>query len=139
MASEKAIYWTALGVMALLFGNSLAVRQHEVGDRLAHRALAAVEQLSSEITSQMDAAIMALNQTGNPSAYSTVAAARVQARLAAVQGKLACAEARLARRQAQQTRVMALAQVRKVVVVCPRPSLPPNPPRPVVALDRDSI
>jgi hypothetical protein len=127
MASEKGMYWIAVGVMALLFGNSMVVRQHDLYSRLAHHAIAAVGQVLDEATTHIDAAIMTLSQPGNRSAYPAFAVARAQARLASVQAKLACGEARLARLQAQQERAMALAQVRSAKVVCPRQRLRSQP------------
>jgi hypothetical protein len=127
MASGKVIYWIAVGTMALLFGNSLAVRQHDLYARFARRTLAAAQQVLGEATSHVDAAMIALSQTGRRSAYPVTAAARVQARLASVQAKLACGEARLARLQAEQERAMALAQVRVAMVACPRQTLRSQP------------
>ena len=40
MASEKGIYWLAVGMMAVLFSNLLAVRQHDLCARFARRTLA---------------------------------------------------------------------------------------------------
>ena len=139
MASEKGIYWFAVGMMALLFTNSLAVRQHDLCDRLARRTLAAVRQVFDEAATHIDTAIMALSQPGNRSTYPAFAAARAQARLASVQGKLACGEARLARLQAQQERAMALAQVRGAMEVCPRQSLRSRASQPTIAPYRGSI
>jgi hypothetical protein len=139
MASEKGIYWLAVGMMAVLFGNSLAVHQHDLYPRLARRTLAAAEQVFDEATSHIDTAIMASSQPGNRSTYPAFVAARGQTRLASVQAKLACGEARLARLQAHQERMMALAQVRSAMVVCPRQSFESRPPHSVVTLGRDSI
>jgi hypothetical protein len=127
MASEKGIYWLAVGMIALLFGNSLAVRQHDLYPRLARRTLAAAEQVFDEATSYIDTAIMASSQPGNRSTYPAFVAARAQVRLASVQAKLACGEARLARLEAHQERAMALAQLRGAVVVCPRQRLRSQP------------
>jgi hypothetical protein len=127
MASEKGIYWLAVGMMALLFTNSLAGRQNDLCARFARRMLASAQQVVAEATSHVDPAILALSQPSNRSTYPAFAAARAQARLASVQAKLACGEARLARLQAQQERAMALAQVRVAMEVCPRQRLRSQP------------
>jgi hypothetical protein len=127
MASEKGIYWLAVSMMALLFGNSLAVRQHDLRARLTRRAVAAAEQVFDEATTHVDTAVMASSQPGNRSTYPAFVAARGQTRLASVQAKLACGEARLARLQAHQERAMALAHLRGAVVVCPRQRLRSQP------------
>ena len=60
MVFEKAAYWMAVGVLALLVSNHLAGRYEDGARRLASQSLAAVEQVSGQATRVMATAEMML-------------------------------------------------------------------------------
>jgi hypothetical protein len=122
MASERAIYWMAVAVLAVFLGNHF-VSKHE-GGCTADRAVAAVQRLSGEA-----AHFLAMGQAmlghGSRFASSEVAMARVQGQFASIEDGFARQEAACARSQARHARVMALQQMERarIRVICPRTSV----------------
>ncbi len=120
MASEKAIYWMAVGLMALVAGNHF---MNKIDQKcLNGRALAVVQQLSSEATHSLAMAEAMFSRTSLPWSDAEASGARVQAQLASVQTMVARQEAACARVEAQRARIMALQNMRRVEmrVICPR-------------------
>ena len=123
MASERAIYWMAVGVVALLLGQHFVSRND--GRCLANRSLAAVQQLSSRANHLMAMAEGILGQA-TPQFPSTEAEfAGIQTRFASLDSQIARQQAACARLQAEEARRMALQQVQQMRLeeVCPRQRL----------------
>jgi hypothetical protein len=119
MASERAIYWMAVVVLAVFLGNHF-VSKHE-GGCFADRAVATVQRLSGEATHFL-AMGQAMLVHGSRFASSEVAMARVQGQFASLEAGLARQEAACARDQARHARMIALQQMEnaRIRVICPR-------------------
>jgi hypothetical protein len=132
MFFEKAAYWIAVGVLALLVGNNFLAR-HEGDVRcLATRSLAAIEQVSGDTTRLLATAEKMMLGRGEPryvQAQTMVACA--QSRLASVQSVIAQREAALARVDSERARMVAMRQFRPSVA-CPRQNLRMNIPQPSI-------
>ena len=117
MASEKAVYWVAVAVMAISLSNHFA-NKYESGC-VAERAISTVQRLSAEAGH-----FLAMGQVafGAAPRFTTpgVAVARVQGRFASMQAGIARQQAACARLQAQQARLMALQEMQHIRVFCPR-------------------
>jgi hypothetical protein len=133
MASEKAIYWAAVAVMAILLVNHFA-KKYE-GGCLTDRATATVQQLSAEASHLVAMGQMAFGATPRFTAPE-VAMARVQGRFASMQAGIARQQAACARLEAQHARLMALQQMQHIRVICPRQRLTVEVPQvPVIPSD----
>lgn len=107
MASEKALYWMAVGLMALVMGNHFVERFD--GRGLAERSMAAIEKLSAG-----SGHFLAMTLGGNSSSQcfrAQAALARAQSDFASVQTVIARQDAACARLQAERARLMALQQM----------------------------
>jgi len=126
MASEKACYWVALGVFALVVSNHFLTRHDGVIGSLSRQSLAVAERVSDHAThfTAMAGLMLDRNSTGLARAQANVACA--QARLASVQTVLARNQAAFARLETQRARVIVLEPARHTVV-CPRQVLRPIP------------
>ncbi len=94
MASEKGLYWLAVGMMGLFFMNSAAVRHEDWLSRLEARSIQVAEHISGGTMASLNLAEMKLGiRSGR--------CARTQAIPARMQAKLACMEAAMARHQAR--------------------------------------
>ena len=114
MASERATYWMAVGLMALLLGNHFAAKY----DRCLRESIAGV-----------------LERTPNL-APPDLFAAPVAAQLASMQAKIAQERAACAFVQSQRAQMMAMEQMEAVRLrgICPRPHVKiriPEPPAPI--------
>ena len=123
MASEKAIYWMAVGVAALFLGNSF-VGGRSLTPRVADRAMATAQRISTQAMryAMLAQVIFGRDEVGFVQAQTATAGA--QTRLAAVQTAMAHREAALARVQAERIRVLA----NRRIVACPRQNLVINLP-----------
>ena len=128
MISAKAGYWMAVGVVALFFGNSFALRHGDSVRCLADRAMAAVEQFSGSATRYIATAEVMLGRGETHLAGVQTRLACAQTRLASVQMVIASHQAALARVEAEQARMVAIEHLDRVVV-CPRQSLRMAMPR----------
>lgn len=117
MVFEKAAYWMAVGVLALIVSNNLASR-HGVNlgslnaGSLPNRSFAAVEQFAGDATGLVGTAEQIFGRAGTRFAHSQSTLACLQTRLASIQSRLAQREAVLARVQAQRARMVAMQQLR---------------------------
>jgi len=127
MTSEKATYWMAVGVLVLAVGNHFATKLD--GKFLADRTVAAVQRLSSQADHAVAMAEFMLGRTAMPVVQAQVSIARVQARLASVQTVMARQEAACARLQGERARMLALEELQRVRVVCPRQTVRVEIPR----------
>jgi hypothetical protein len=126
MNSEKTLYWVAVAVVALFAGNHFAAKYQ--GDCLGGRAIAAVQHVGAEAIHVAAMAESVFDET--PSfAGSEQAFAKVQGHLAYVQSRIARQQLGCAREQAQHARMIALQQMQRLRVVCPRQSITVELPR----------
>ena len=114
MASERAIYWIAVGLMALLLGNHFTAKY----DRCLRESIAGV-----------------LERTPSPPPPE-IFPAPVAAQLASMQAKIAQERAACALGQAQRVQMLAMEQMEAVRVrgICPRPQVKiriAEPPAPI--------
>jgi len=123
MAPEKAIYWMAVGVMALLLGQHFVGRYD--GRCLGDRSLAAVQQISVRASQLKAMAEGTLDRATPQFASSETELAGIQTRFASLDSAIARQQAACARLQAEQARRMALQQVQqmRLEVICPRQRL----------------
>ena len=112
MASEKAIYWSAVVVAALILGGQYANKFD--GQCLPGRLQAAVQRLSghSERLLSVAEVMMGRQQTQFASAESAVA--RAQCKLASVENMMARQQTACARIEAQRARMAAMQQVQQI-------------------------
>jgi hypothetical protein len=94
MASEKALYWLAVGMMGLFLMNSVAVRHQDWLNRLEARSIQVAERISGGTMASLNLGEMRLGLQSSPCARTRALPARMQA-------KLACMEAAMARHQAR--------------------------------------
>jgi hypothetical protein len=129
MASEKALYWMAVGVAALFLGNHYVSRFDS--RCLADRSLAAVQGLSGPANRFMAMAEVMLDRTSTNFDRTQSAVANAQTQFVSMQTAITRQEVDCVRVQAEQARTMALQQVRqmRLEVVCPRQTLKLNAPR----------
>ena len=122
MASEKALYWIGVSLLALFVGNHIALRHNDQVRCALRTSLSGNEQLSSHASRVMAAAEMLLGRGESRFDHAQMAVDGLQTRLASAQCALARHEAAFARVQAEHARMEAIQELRNTVV-CPRPSL----------------
>jgi len=129
MASEKAIYWMAVGLVAFSLGNHFVSRYN--GRCFAGRSLAAVQRLSGQASHFMSMAEAMLDRTSLPLVRTETEVARIQTSLASVDTIMARQQAACARVEVQRARTMAFQQLQQMhlEVVCPRQALKLSVPR----------
>jgi len=125
MASEKAIYWTAVGVLALAVMNGFVSQYRGWASRLADKSIAVVEQASEMAAGYVNLAAGRENDGFKPTERAVV---RAQVRLARVQSSLARHQAEMARVQAIRAQVMEPGI--QAVIACPRENLVITVPQP---------
>jgi hypothetical protein len=108
MTSEKAMYWMAVGVLAVGALNGLVNRVGELVPWLADRSLALVSQASQTAADYVETARMTLGGDQLELAPAPMAVVRAQTGLACIQATLARNQAALDRVQAQRLRVRVL-------------------------------
>jgi hypothetical protein len=120
MASEKALYWMSVGLLALVAGNSFLAR-HTAGLRsVARRSLVMAEMVSGHATGSLGRAEIVLGQRGMRFDHAQMAMACAQTRLAGVQAAMARHEGELANietERASQAVLEELNRERQVIVV----------------------
>jgi hypothetical protein len=128
MVPEKALYWTAVSVLALVAGNHFAARQADGVGCFVSRSLAVIQQVSGHTTRLMGTAEMTLGRNGAhfPTAQGKLACA--QTRLASVQAVIAQHEAAFAQVQAERAQLAVLQPLRGASI-CPRQRLRIATPR----------
>jgi hypothetical protein len=121
MASEKATYWMAVGLLALFMCNHFANRFD--GKCLASKAQVAAERISAQATHLMAMAEVAMGRTSTQFDRAQAAMAMAQVHMASMQTGFARRQAACAR--LQTSRAQALVQERmqqmQIQVVRPRP------------------
>ena len=134
MASEKALYWMAVGVAALFLGNSF-VGGRSLTPSVADRSMATAQRISGQAMRYATLAQVIFGRGEAGVVQAQTATARAQARLAVVQAATAHREAAMARIKAERIRVLASRRV----VACPRQDLVINLPEVPVIVSEGTI
>jgi hypothetical protein len=114
MTSEKALYWTAVSVLALAALNGFATCYRDWAGRVATRSIAMAEQaseLAAQYTGQRDANV------------DPTQCLRSQVRLARTRSTEARHQAELVRMQVEEIRAQVMAREIRAVVDCPERSI----------------
>ena len=122
MASEKALYWIGVGLLALFVGNHVALRHPDQVRCVLHASLSGNEQWSGHASQMMAAAEMLLGQGDSTFNHAQTAVDSLQTRLASAQCAFARHQSAFARPQAEHARIEAMQQLRSQTI-CPRQSL----------------
>jgi len=116
MATEKGLYWLALGLVAITLVNGTQFcRQCWLG-RLEDRSIALAQRLSGRTMFGLSLTEMRLGSQSYRCPRTQAAAARVQAKLACMEGAMARQQAEFARIQAERARLETLRQMRSDVL-----------------------
>jgi hypothetical protein len=115
MAFEKAAYWMAVGVLALVVSNNFAARHESAVHCLASRSLTTIEQVSSNATGLMTTVETMLGRHDPRYVQAQTMVACAQTRMASVQTLVAQRRAALARVQAEHARMVTMQQVDRTV------------------------
>ncbi len=110
MASEKAIYWVAVGVLALMVGDHFASKVDS--SCLRDAAVVSIQRLSTDASNSLALVEAALGRTSMPWVNAETSAARMQTRLASVQTMIARQESACARMEGRHARLMAMQEMR---------------------------
>jgi hypothetical protein len=116
MASEKAIYWLAVGVLAVAVMNGFVSEYRERASRLADRSVAMVEQTSEIVAGYAN---LAMPQCHENDGFKRLV--RAQVRLARVRSTVARQQAEMARLQVEGIRAQVTGHGMQRVIACPRP------------------
>ena len=120
MASDKAWYFVAVGVMALGLGNSLAESHPNWLENVTGRSVAAVDRFSGQAERYLAMAQLMLGQGESGFGRAQATLGSVQARIGVMQANLARRQADMARMESDQARMVAVQQARHIRVACPR-------------------
>jgi hypothetical protein len=126
MASEKATYWAAVGLMAVFVGNSFLVGHDVEVCRLARQAMASVEHIYSSADRLMATTDMIFGRSESTLAYSQTAFARAEAQIATMEAAMSRRQAACARVEAARARIVVMNRP----VICPRQTLRLTVPQP---------
>jgi hypothetical protein len=120
MASEKGLYWMAVGVLALGVSNSFINRHSDWAQCLADRSQLLVEQVSGQAMRYAAITEMTFGRSDAAFGRSQAAVARVQTCLASVQASIAPHQAEMIRKQTEKVHGIAIEQMQHAVVMCPQ-------------------
>jgi hypothetical protein len=133
MASEKALYWMAVSLLAVVGGNHFVSKFD--GNCLAGRSRAAVERVSAKAERLMARADVMLGRTSTRFDRAQAAMAVTQARLESMQDSLTGQQVACVRMQAVRARMMVRQQMQqseipaaqtRVEMVVPQPQASPS-------------
>jgi hypothetical protein len=119
MATDKALYWIAICLMAVGLGNSFVNHHRDFTRNLGLRAMIVADTISGRTQGQIDRANVFFDRTQAGFDRSQAAVDRVQTRVACLQTRIAQRQAALARAQAVRTRMAVAQSVRNIVVTVP--------------------
>ena len=139
MASEKGLYWVAVGVLALGVTNSFVNRHGDWIHCLANHSMEIGDRFSSHADRLAAFANRAFDRSSANVERTQEAVVRAQNRVASVETLIARHQAELARFQTEQVRVHVLQSLPQRIVVCPRKNLVLVPPQPPVVRDQGTI
>jgi hypothetical protein len=118
MVPEKALYWTAVSLLALIVGNHFVARQGDGVPSFANRSMAVIERVSDDADRVIATAKLMLGKDGTHFAPAQAKLACAQTRLASVQTVIAQHEAVFAQVQAERIRIAAMQPLRGTAI-CP--------------------
>lgn len=122
MASEKALYWVGVGLLALFVGNHVALGHRDQVRCLLPSSLSGSEPLSSVANRMVATVEMALGRGESRFDHAQLAVDGLQTRLASAQCALARHQAGFARVQAEHARIEAMQELQSELI-CPRQNL----------------
>src|ERR1700680_1287354 len=133
MVSEKAIYWMAVGVLALAVTNGFVSEYRGWAGRLADKSIAMMEQASEMAAGYAN--------IGKPSRENDdlKRVVRAQVRLARIQGTFARHQAEMARLQVDGIRARVMENGIQAVIACPRQNFAIDVPRPPQIFEDDTF
>ena len=139
MASEKALYWMAVGLVTLVMGNHFAAKMS--GTCLSYRSRAAVARFSAEGSRLLAMAQVALDRNATRFDRAEAATAATETHMAAMQATLVRTQAAYARVETRRAQMMLEQQVQQVrlPVICPRPEVHIAVPARVAVVNQDPI
>ena len=120
MASDRALYAVAVGVLALGLGNSLVNTQPDWLRSLADRSVSVAEQVSGRAEGYLGMAQVMFGRSESGFGRAQAALGRMQSRLGSMQAQLGRRQAEMARVQSEQVRMVTMQTVRRIKVTCPR-------------------
>lgn len=119
MLSDKALYWMAVGFLALVAGNSVVSSHGDWVSCLGEQSLQVAQGVTDRAMMAVSRAGTVYDQKNSSFPQGELAAMRMQTRLASIQGRLASRQARL---QAEKIRLITLTNL-KEGVICSRPEI----------------
>ncbi len=139
MASQKALYWMSVGLLALVVGNHFVSKFN--GACVSEKAQAAADRIAAKADRLIAMADVMLGRTSTRFDNAEAVLAMSQARLASVQTRFARQETVCARVQAVRTRMMVREQLEQMAipVVAPQPHVRIMIAAPAVATSQDPI
>lgn len=133
MATEKAMYWTVLGVLVLAAANGLVTEHRGWAGRLADTSIAMTEQ-ASEIAAGYAQSVMPDRENDD---LKRVVSARVH--LARVQSTLARRQAEVVRVQVEGVRARVMEHQIRAAIDCPEQSFVIDLPQPPQILEDETF
>jgi hypothetical protein len=128
MQTDKLIYWTTLGVLAMATISGFVTGHRGWGDRVADRSVAMMAEASGVAKNYAEIAGMMLGSAQSGSEVPSPAVIDIQDEIQnEVHPHLACAERILVKRQAQLARLQAVEVRFRAVERVPRMIAWPNP------------
>lgn len=139
MASEKALYWMAVGLLALVAGNHLVSKLDHTC--LADKVRAAADRVSGQSDHLMAVTEVMLGRTSTRVDRAETTLAMAQTRLVSVQTSMARQEAACARAEAVRARMMVREQLEQIQMpqALPSPRVSFAIPAPPAAPNQDPI
>jgi hypothetical protein len=134
MASDKNMYWVALGVIALGLSNSFVSQHASCFRSVATRAAALAHNMSSRAADRVAVAEALLGRSQATVARTQTAMDRAQVRMAFVQTVVARRQAEMVRLQSERIQVITQEKVNRALARCPQKTVtvevPPAPTAP---------
>jgi hypothetical protein len=119
MATDKALYWIAICLMAVGLGNSFVNHHRDFVRNVGQRAMIVADNISGRTQGQLQRSDVFFDRTQAGFDRSQAAVDRVQTRVACLQTRIVQRQAALARVQAERTRMAVAQRVRNIVVTVP--------------------
>jgi hypothetical protein len=134
MASDKNMYWVALGVIALGLSNSFVSQHASCFRSVATRAAALAHDMSSRAKDRVAVAEALLGRGQATVARTQTAMDRAQVRMAFVQTVVARRQAEIVRLQNERVQAITRERISRAIARCPRKTVtveaPPAPTAP---------
>jgi hypothetical protein len=130
MASEKAWYLVALGVLALGVSHSFLNSHADWTRCLADRSDALVDEVSGQALRYVAVGDLILGRGETGLARTQTVMTRVQTRVAAAETRAARQQAQMVCLRSQRVRLLVNQRMQRAVVACPRQKVIVNLPQP---------